>query len=71
MEMGDLLLAVANWARWLGIEPESALREANARFAERFQHVEDAAREEGVPLESLEVEELLRLWDAAKGAGPE
>ncbi|MFP4343502.1 MAG: nucleoside triphosphate pyrophosphohydrolase [Anaerolineales bacterium] len=68
IEMGDLLLAVANWARWLGVEPESALREANARFAQRFQHVEEAARQGGVPLEELGVEELLQLWDAAKGA---
>ncbi len=65
-EMGDLLLAVANWARWLGIDPESALREANVRFARRFGRLEAAARTAATPLEELDSAGLLRLWQRAK-----
>ncbi len=65
-EIGDLLLAIANLARRLGVEPESALREANQRFARRFRYLEQAARERGVPLKSLSIEEMLRLWAEAK-----
>jgi tetrapyrrole methylase family protein/MazG family protein len=65
-EVGDLLMAVANWARRLGVDPESALREANRRFARRFQHIEGEARRRGVQLEALGVEEMVRLWEEAK-----
>jgi tetrapyrrole methylase family protein/MazG family protein len=65
-EMGDLLFAIANWARWLDIEPESALREANLRFAQRFRAVEAMARERELRLESISTEALDDLWQAAK-----
>ncbi len=65
-ELGDLLFAVANWARWLGVEPETALRKANARFARRFAHLERSAREQGLPLEALSIEELEGFWQQAK-----
>jgi uncharacterized protein YabN with tetrapyrrole methylase and pyrophosphatase domain len=64
--MGDLLLAVVNWARWLEVEPESALREANARFAARFAHMEAAAREQGHELGQLTLAQLDALWEHAK-----
>jgi tetrapyrrole methylase family protein/MazG family protein len=67
-EMGDLLFAVVNWARWMAVEPESALRRANAKFAWRFAHLEAAAREQGRPLDSLTLAELDALWEAAKAA---
>lgn len=66
VEMGDLLFAIANWARWLDIEPESALREANLRFAQRFRAVEAMARERELRLESISAEALDDLWQAAK-----
>ncbi len=69
-EVGDLLFALANWARWLEVEPESALREANVRFARRFRIVETLAWEQGVSLDTLSVEALEALWQAAK-AGKE
>ncbi len=68
-EMGDLIFAVVNWARWLEVDPESALRRANARFAARFAKVEAAARAQGRELRAMTLEELDRLWEAAKRAG--
>ncbi len=68
-EIGDLILAVVNWARWLEVDPESALRRANARFAARFSQVEAAARTQGRALHALSLEELDRLWEDAKKAG--
>lgn len=66
-ELGDLLFAVANWARWLDVDPESALREANARFARRFRWVEAEARRRGLDLSRLGLDELETLWQTAKG----
>jgi tetrapyrrole methylase family protein/MazG family protein len=65
-ELGDLLFAVVNWARWLGVDPEIALRAANKRFRTRFQAVERRARERGVELAALSIEELEALWQAVK-----
>lgn len=65
-EAGDLLFAVVNWARWLAVEPESALRRANAKFARRFAHLEAAARVQGRALNTLTLAELDALWEAAK-----
>lgn len=67
-EMGDLLFAVVNWARWLKIDPESALRQANARFARRFRHVERAAADQGRDLTQMTLDEMDALWEAAKMA---
>jgi len=65
-EVGDLLFAVVNWARWLEVEPESALRRANVKFAGRFAKVESAARVLGQELRAMSLEELDQLWEAAK-----
>lgn len=65
-EVGDLLFAVVNWARWLKVDPESALREANARFARRLAHIEASARGQGRPLSQLSLGEMDALWEEAK-----
>jgi tetrapyrrole methylase family protein/MazG family protein len=65
-EVGDVLLAVANWARWLDVDPEAALRQANARFAQRFAWVETEARRRGLDLAQLELDDLEELWQQAK-----
>ena len=65
-ELGDLLFAVANWARWLGVDPEAALRRANARFAARFRDMELMARERGGNVSTLTIDELEALWQSAK-----
>lgn len=65
-EMGDLLFAVVNWARHLGVDPEAALRTANAKFERRFA-VMEALAGSGFPGLSLEDKEA--LWLHVKSAG--
>jgi MazG family protein len=65
-EMGDLLFAVVNWARWLKVDPESALREANAKFGKRFAYIESKAKEQGKQLSEMSLEEMDALWNEAK-----
>ncbi|MCX7682439.1 MAG: nucleoside triphosphate pyrophosphohydrolase [Anaerolineae bacterium] len=65
-ELGDLLFAIVNWARWLGLDAETALRKANARFARRFRTMERMAQQQGVDMSALTMEELESLWQKAK-----
>jgi tetrapyrrole methylase family protein/MazG family protein len=65
-ELGDLLFAASNLARWLGIDAESALRAAGAKFRHRFAYVEQRAQEQGRDLQGLPIDELLALWEEAK-----
>lgn len=62
-EVGDLLLAVVNWARKLGVEPEAALRAANAKFERRFRAMEAMA---GDAFAGLSLEEQEELWQHVK-----
>ena len=62
-ELGDLLFSVVNYARHLGIDPETALREAGNRFETRFRKVEDLAEQ---PLTAMDIEALEALWQRAK-----
>ena len=62
-EIGDLLFAVANLARKAGIDPEAALRDANAKFTRRFHYVEARCREDGVEAASVGLERLDRYWN--------
>ncbi len=65
-ELGDLLFAVVNVARHVGVDSELALRRANERFEHRFRHVEDAAAVGGRDLDTMTVEEMDVLWEEAK-----
>jgi uncharacterized protein YabN with tetrapyrrole methylase and pyrophosphatase domain len=65
-EIGDLLLVLVNLARRLGVDAETSLRGANAKFARRFASIERAAAARAVDLRSLSMEELDELWQAAK-----
>ena len=65
-ELGDLLFAVTNLARHLKIDPDSALRRTNAKFEARFQAIEAALAKEGRSIEDADLEEMERLWQAAK-----
>ena len=62
-ELGDLLFAAANLARKLGVEPEAALRDANAKFNRRFRYVEARATEDGIPLADAGLERLDGYWN--------
>jgi tetrapyrrole methylase family protein/MazG family protein/ATP diphosphatase len=67
-ELGDVLFVVANIARHLGVDPEAALRDANAKFLRRFASVENALAKEGRKPEDATLEEMDQLWDEAKAA---
>ena len=65
-EVGDLLFAAVNLARHLKVDPEAALRSANAKFERRFAHIENRLAEGGRTPESASLDEMERLWDEAK-----
>lgn len=65
-EMGDVLFVLANLARHLGVEPETALQLSNEKFQRRFGHIEAAADAGGRPLSDLTLEEMDALWQEAK-----
>lgn len=67
-EVGDLLFAVVNVARHLGVEPEAALRAASRKFRTRFEAVERLAAERGVALHDAGLDTLDALWDEVKRA---
>jgi MazG family protein len=68
-EMGDLLFSIANLARKLGLEPESALRKANEKFTARFEKVEQAFERKGRTLHGAPLDEMEREWEHAKSQG--
>jgi tetrapyrrole methylase family protein / MazG family protein len=65
-EIGDLLFTLVNYARWEGVDPETALREANRKFYRRFSKVEELARQRGRELPTLSFREWDDLWEEAK-----
>ena len=65
-EMGDLLFVMANLARHLGVEPEAALRRANAKFTRRFAHIEAALAQQGKTPQQSNLAEMDALWNSAK-----
>jgi tetrapyrrole methylase family protein/MazG family protein len=65
-EMGDLLFAAVNLARYLKIDPEIALKHANGKFSSRFRAMEAMARDGGRELASVPRDEMEKLWDSVK-----
>ena len=65
-EVGDLLFAAVNLARHLKVDPEAALRQANAKFERRFAHIENRLAERGQTPESAGLDEMEQLWAEAK-----
>jgi MazG family protein len=68
-EVGDLLFVGVNIARFLGVDPEIALRSANRKFKQRFQWMESAAAREGKRFADLPRERMEELWNQAKTQG--
>jgi MazG family protein len=65
-EVGDILLVAVNLARFLGFDPEVALKHSNLKFKSRFEGMENEAAGSGQRLSQLSTEELEILWEAAK-----
>ncbi len=68
-EFGDLLFSLVNLGRWIGADPETALRNANSRFENRFRRVEAVLAERGELPSNVPLEELEALWQSAKRHG--
>ena len=68
-ELGDVLFCIVNVCRYLGVDPETALRATNAKFERRFSYVEDRLRAQGRSPDDATLEEMDRLWDEGKARG--
>jgi len=65
-EIGDLLFVVANLARHLKVDPEAALRSANAKFTRRFRHIETSLAARGITPGAASLQDMESLWQDAK-----
>ncbi len=65
-EFGDVLFALINYARFLGINPETALEKTNKKFIKRFQYLEEKAKKEGKDLKNMSLDEMEAYWNEAK-----
>lgn len=65
-ELGDIFFVLVNIARFVGVNPEDALRRTITKFISRFRHIEKKAAEAGRDLSGMTLEEMDRLWDEAK-----
>lgn len=65
-EIGDLLFALVNLARWKKVDAESVLRETNMKFKKRFAYVEQGAKQQGRELSALSLDEMESFWQEAK-----
>ena len=66
-EIGDLIFAVVNLARWNDLDAESLLRETNAKFKFRFEKIEEVAKKSGRDMQDLSLAEMDEIWEASKG----
>jgi XTP/dITP diphosphohydrolase len=66
-ELGDVLFAIINFARFVDVDAEKALELSNRKFIRRFQFMEKRAQEMQVPLNTMKLEEMESLWVEAKG----
>ncbi len=65
-EFGDVLFSMINYARFIGVDPESALEKTNKKFIQRFQYLEAGAKAEGKEIASMTLDEMNAYWEAAK-----
>ena len=66
-ELGDLFLVMVNLCRWLDVQAEDALRQANNRFRRRYLQMEELAQQRGVDFDRLPLDDKEALWQEAKG----
>ena len=65
-EVGDLLFAAVNVARFLDVDPEDALNKTTAKFMKRFAYVEEQAKAQGKNLQDMSLDEMDALWNECK-----
>lgn len=65
-EFGDVLFSLINYARFIGIDPETALERTNKKFIKRFQYLESESKKDGKELSEMTLEEMDVYWNAAK-----
>lgn len=65
-EFGDLLFALVNYARYIGVNPEDALERTNKKFKRRFTHIEQRAEAQDKKLHNMKLDEMDALWNEAK-----
>jgi XTP/dITP diphosphohydrolase len=68
LEFGDLLFALVNYARFIDVNPETALERTNRKFISRFKHLEKAVNAEGKDLHKMTLSEMDVYWEKAKTA---
>ena len=66
-ELGDIFFMLVNISRFLGVNPEDALRKTISKFIRRFRHIEESAADAGRSLADMSLEEMERLWQESKG----
>lgn len=65
-ELGDLLFALTNYARYIGVNPEDALEKTNKKFIRRFQFIETQSALDGLKIENMSLDEMEAYWQKAK-----
>ena len=68
-EFGDVMFAMINYARFIGVNPEDALEKTNRKFIKRFQYMEERVKEEGKRISDYDLAELDVFWEQAKVKG--
>ena len=66
-ELGDLLFALVNYSRYIGVNPEDALERTNKKFIRRFQFIETESAKDGKSIEAMSLDEMDVYWNKAKG----
>jgi len=67
-EVGDVFFAMVNYARFLGVNPEEALRVTNNKFIKRFQYIEEKIKESGRSVSESNLEEMDKFWNESKSS---
>ena len=69
-EFGDVLFSLINYARFIGVDPESALERTNKKFISRFSFLENEIKEKGINFESMNLQEMDEIWNKSKKMHP-